>query len=63
MPLHRVTDSKPLHMVKVITDEQLNAYQKMYSDASGVLKEEIDKLFDKVELGQILIDYSNREVA
>lgn len=54
---------KPLHMVKVITDEQLTEYQKMYSDASGVLKEEIDKLFDKVELGQILIDYSNREVA
>ena len=63
MPMYRVTDSKPLHMVKVITAEQLTEYQKMYSIASGTLKEEIDKLFDKVELGQILIDYSNREVA
>jgi hypothetical protein len=61
--LYRVTDSKPLHMVKVITSEQLTEYQKMYSVASNDLKEDIDKLFDKVELGQILIDFSNQEIA
>ena len=52
----------PLHMVKVITIEKLTEYQKMYSDASSDLKVEIDKLFDKVELGQILIDFSNQEI-
>jgi len=64
--LYRVTDSKPLHMVKVITSEQLTEYQKLYSVACrtpGSLKGDLDKLFDKVELGQILIDFSNQEAA
>ena len=53
--LNSLSIRKPLHMVKVITDKQLTEYQKMYPDATGILKEEIDKLFDKVDLGQILI--------
>lgn len=59
--------SKPMHMVKSITEKELVFLQRQWSSNEKRINElldqqqEIDKLFDKIDQGKVLIegDYLN----
>ena len=54
--------SKPMHMVKSITEKELAAIQRQWTSNEKKINEllnwqqEIDKLFDKIDQGKVLIE-------
>jgi hypothetical protein len=52
---------KPMHMVKSMSEKELAALQRQWSDNEKKINEllnwqqEIDKVFDKIDQGKILI--------
>lgn len=54
--------SKPMHMVKSITEKELVFLQRQWSSNEKRINElldqqqEIDKLFDKIDQGKVLIE-------
>ena len=54
--------SKPMHMVKSITEKELVAIQRQWTSNEKKINEllnwqqEIDKLFDKIDQGKVLIE-------
>ena len=45
-----------LYMRKTITMEDLTACQRAYPEAKGELLEALDKMFEKIDMGKILVE-------
>lgn len=45
-----------IYMRKSISMNELTEYQRLYGTAEGDFADALDRLFDKVDLGQILIE-------
>ena len=57
-----VNPTKPMHMVKSITEKELAFLQRQWTSNEKKINEllnnqqEIDKLFDKIDQGKVLIE-------
>jgi len=57
-----VNPTKPMHMVKSITEKELGFLQRQWTsnqkriDELVTHQQEIDKLFDKIDQGKVLIE-------